>query len=319
MSLMIRSFAVGLKRTFADPRLLLLAWLLSMLAALPATFMLGAELHASLKDHLSAETMEQGFDPIWYGDYQGTTSGLASTFDPTAAGIGGVLSNFEAWIQGELIKGNFGVVVLGLIFALVWAYFLGGYLERATNPEAPAGAAALLSACGRHGGRIVRIALLSAVGYYLVYRLHGWRLDRLEKGLRDVTEETAAMWSTIALYALTFALLILVRTLSDYAKIAAVAEDRPSALRSYLAAGRAMVARPFSLLAILLLYGAVGAALLALFTWLRPSTTTADSWAIGWVIFVGQLWIGLRLSMRLALLRSEALLYASSRSLMRGK
>jgi hypothetical protein len=165
----------------------------------------------------------------------------------------------------------------------------------------------------------VRIALLSAVGYYLVYRLHGWRLDRLEKGLRDVTEETTAMWSTIALYALTFALLILVRTLSDYAKITAVAEDRPSALRAYLVAWRTMAARPFTLLAILLLYGALGAALLSLFTWLRPSTITADSWAIAWVIFVGQLWIGLRLTMRLALLRSEALLYASSRSLIRGK
>lgn len=316
---LFRPFISGLKRTLSEPRLLLLAWLLSLLAALPATLLLGAELHDSLKNRRAAETMELGFDAVWYGDYQGSQSGLASTFDPTAAGIGGVLSNLESWINGGLVDGLLGIKALGLLFAIVWAYFLGGYLERVTNDATPSGAAALFASCGRHGGRIVRIALLSGVGYYLVYKLHGWRLDRLEERLIDVTEETTAMWGTILLYAFTFLLLILVRTLSDYAKVAAVAQDQPSALRAYVAGARQIVRRPLTLLSTLLLYGALGSLLLALFTLLRPSIVTADYWAIGWVVFVGQLWIALKLSLRLALLRSEAAIYLSTDSSMRGR
>ena len=63
----------------------------------------------------------------------------------------------------------------GLLYALVWAFLLGGVLERLAwlggRVVARERAAGFFAGCGRHFSRFLVLALLAGVFYYTVYAL----------------------------------------------------------------------------------------------------------------------------------------------------
>ena len=93
---MFAATAAGFRRALGSPMLVLAAWLLTVLAALPVTVVLGNSLQQSFGRTLAAEPMAAGFDDGWYGEYRGSAKGLEQSFSPTLAGVGGVLANLEA-------------------------------------------------------------------------------------------------------------------------------------------------------------------------------------------------------------------------------
>lgn len=317
---MFGATAAGFRRVFGSPMLILAAWLLTVLAALPVTVVLGNSLQRSFGRTLAAEPMAEGFDGTWYGEYRGSAKGIEKTFDPTLAGVGGVLANLEAWANGSTIEQFTGLIGVALLFAVVWALFLGGAIERYAFVDGPRGIAAILNAGGRYWGRFVRLAVLSGAVYYGVYRLHLWLMDVLEGQLVDVTEETRAMWTTLALYAGTALLLVLVRACFDYAKIAIVIENRRSALLSAVQGVAFVMTHPIATIVVVLLIAVIAAAPLALYTWLRPAVVTPGWSGVIYAVLVGQAWMFTRLTLRLTLLGAQTALYQSaSSSAMRGK
>ncbi len=309
---MFGATAAGLRRAFGSPALLLAAWLLTVLAALPVAVVLGNSLQQSFGLTLAAEPMAEGFDDNWYGEYRGSAKGIEKSFDPTLAGPGGVLANVEAWANGSSAKQFTGLVGLGLLFALAWALFLGGAIERYAFADGPRGVAAMLNSGGRYWGRFVRLALLSAVVYYGVYRLHRWLIDGLESRLVDVTEETSAMWATLAVYAGTALLLLLARACFDYAKIAIVIEDQRSALLSAVRGVAFVATHPVATIGVVLLIAAAAVVPLTLYTWLRPTLITPGWGGVIYAILVGQVWMLTRLALRLTLLGAQTALYQSA-------
>ncbi|NIM62633.1 MAG: hypothetical protein GTO30_13625, partial [Acidobacteria bacterium] len=87
--------------------------------------MLGNSLQQSFGRTLAAESMAEGFDSTWYGEYRSSAKGIEETFDPTLAGVGGVLANLENWVRGATFEQFAGLTGLALLFALAWALFLG--------------------------------------------------------------------------------------------------------------------------------------------------------------------------------------------------
>jgi hypothetical protein len=311
---MFGATAAGFRRVLGSPMLILGAWLLTVLAALPVTVVLGNSLQQSFGRTLAAEPMAEGFDDGWYGEYRGSAKGLEQSFSPTLAGVGGVLANLEAWVKGTSLQRFAGLTGLALLFTLIWALFLGGAIERYAFGDGPRGVAAILNAGGRYWSRFVRLALLSAVVYYGIYRLHGWLMDGLEGRLVDVTEETRAMWSTLAIYAVTALLLVLVRACFDYAKIAIVIEDRRSALLSAVQGVAFVATHPFSATGVVLLMAVLTAVPLGLYTWLRPTVVTPGWGGVIFAVMVGQAWMLTRLTLRLTLLGAQTSLYQSASS-----
>jgi hypothetical protein len=317
---MFAATTAGFRKVLGSPMLLVAAWLLTVLAALPVTVVLGNSLQQSFGRTLAAEPMAEGFDDTWYGEYRGSAKGIESSFDPTLAGVGGVLANLEAWANGSSIEQFSGLVGLGLLFALIWALFLGGVIERYAFADGPRGIPALLNSGGRYWGRFVRLALLSAVAYYGIYRLHGWLMDGLEGRLVDVTEETSALGSTLTIYALTVLLLLLTRACFDYAKISIVIEDRRSALLSAVRGIAFVVTHPIASCGVVLLIAIVSAVPLGLYTWLRPTMITPGWGGVIYAILLGQAWMLARLTLRMTLIGAQTSLYQSaSSSTMRGK
>lgn len=310
---MFGATATGFRRALGSPLLIVAAWLLTVTVALPVTVVVGNSLQQSFGRTLAAEPMAEGFDNTWYGEYRGSAKGIEQSFDPTLGGPGGVLANLESWVRGSTFQQFAGLTGVALLFVLLWAVFAGGALERYAYPDGPRGVTAILASGGRYWGRFVRLALLSGVVYYGVYRLHRWVMSLLERRLVDVTEETRAMWATLAVYAGTALLLVFVRACFDYAKIAIVIEDRRSALLSAVRGTLFVVLHPVSALGVVVLIGLVAAVPLALYTWARPSMVTPGWGGVIYAILLGQAWILARLTLRLSLLGAQTSLYQSAR------
>lgn len=322
----------GFSLALGAPKLVLLLWLATVAAALPAALLVGDALADSFGTSLVAERMRQGFDMDWYGEFETSARGLEATFTPTLAGAGVVYDNLEGWWSGRMFagrdearppaagqsgsgqpEGGFpGLLGLGVAFALGWAFLTGGVLERLARPTEGLAFDRFAAAGGRYFWRFVRLALLSGVLYFLVYAL-GRRLYRaIQEATRDVTEErTILLWIFLAA-ALVVLLLHLVRMVFDYAKIATVVDQRRSVLGSLRAAGRTVLRHPVKTCGVYLGFGVFAVLLLALYVLLAPGAGPASLPGILLAFLFGQLYLALRLFLRLGLLGGQLSLYRGS-------
>lgn len=297
----LRAFAAGLRAPLRHWRLVVLLWAVNLAVALPLAAVLADEIKASLGKSLVAEELLEGFDTGWHGEFRHGASRLARTFGGELLGAGAFFENLERWWRGDLLSLPPALVAAGILYAVVWAFLLGGVLERLAG-SATGG---FFAACGRHWFRFLRLALVAAVLYYLVYRLVRAGFGALEAASRDLTSERTALLWVLAGAALTVLLLAAVRTAFDYAKIAVVAEGRRSALGAAWAGLRLVARRPFATLGLYGAFALVGALLLALYA-LLPPFAGAGTWAtVLLAALVGQLALAARLALRLALLGAE--------------
>ncbi len=325
----LQAISRGFSLALGAPKLVLLLWLATIAAALPAALLVGDALADSFATSLVAERMRQGFDMDWYGEFENRARGIEATFTPTLAGAGVVYDNLEGWWSGRMFagrgevrppaagqsgtgqpEGEFpGLLGLGVAFALLWAFLLGGVLERQARPGEPFTFERFAAGGGRYFFRFLRLALLSAGLYFLVYLL-GRRLYRaVQEATLDVTEErTILLWILLAAGLVAF-LLHLVRMVFDYAKIATVVDDRRSVLGSLGAAGRTVLRHPFKTCGVYLGFGLVATALLVLYASLAPGAGPASFPGIVFALLLGQAYLGLRLFLRLGLLGGQLSLY----------
>lgn len=313
----LRAFAAGLRAPLRHWRLVALLWAVNLAVALPLAAVLADEIKGSLGRSLVAQELLEGFDTGWHGELRHGGSRLAETFGGEVLGAGAFFENLERWWRGDLLSLPPALVAAGLLYAVVWAFLLGGVLERLVwtdgrrNEEGGGGVGpggsgdGLFAACGRHWFRFLRLALVAAVLYYLVYRLVRAGFGALEAASRDVTSERTALLWVLAGAALTVLLLAAVRTAFDYAKIAVVAHGRRSALAAAWAGFRFVARRPFATLGLYGAFAFLGALLLALYA-LLPPFAGAGTWAtVLLAALVGQLALAAKLALRLGLLGAE--------------
>lgn len=289
-------------------RMVLLLWLVNVALAAPFAVALAADLDHSLGKSLVHENLLEGFDMGWQGELQNDARGLVTTFGPELLRGGAFFENLERWWKGDLVSLPPLLVGAGVAYAVVWAFLLGGVIERlGAGPHgagAP-GAAGYFAACGRHFFRFLRLAILSGVLYYLLYRLVRTAFGWLSDAMRDVTvERTALAWTFLGL-AVTVLLLTVIRVVFDYAKIAVVAEGRRSTLVAAWRGLSFVASRPVGTL---LLYGVValaGLLLLALYAAVAPGPDQATWIGVILAFLVGQLALASKLALRLGLLGSE--------------
>ena len=303
------AFAAGLRAPARHWRLVALLWAVNLAVALPLAAVLAEEIRGSIGRSLVAEELLEGFDTGWHGELQHGASRLAETFGGEVLGAGAFFENLERWWRGDLLSLPPALVAAGLLYAVVWAFLLGGVLERLAG-SAGGGSGSFWGACGRHWFRFLRLALLAAVLYYLVYRLVRAGFGALEAASRDLTSERTALLWVLAGAALTVLLLAAVRTAFDYAKIAVVADRRGSALAAAWAGLRLVARRPFATLGLYGAFAFLGALLLALYA-LLPPFAGAGTWVtVLLAALVGQLALAVKLALRVGLLGAETELYA---------
>ncbi len=302
----------GLKQALAVPRVLLLLWLVNLLFAVPVSLMIRGILADSFGSSLVAHNMRGGFDRGWYAEYESTAGDFEKTFRPTVSGPGPMLDNLEAWWSGGIVADTYaGIVALGLGYAVLWAFLLGGVLDRLARPHRPLAPDRFFAAAGRYFPRFLGLALISGVAYFMIYQLGRLLYRWIEAASRDVTvEKTVFVW-VLAASALVVLLLSVVRMIFDYAKIVTVVEDRRGVPRIAWQALRFVFRHALATLGVALGFGALGALLFGLYLWLAPDAGQSTLIGVGLAFLFSQVYLVARLVVRLGLLGGQMSLYRS--------
>ncbi len=312
MKTTLSAILYGLRQAGAVPKLLLLLWLTNLLYAVPASLLIGQILSESFSESRVSSNMLEGFDLGWHAEFESQASSLGETFQPPLSGPGPVLGNLEAWWSGELFTDHLGLVALGLGYAVLWAFLLGGVLDRLASPSEAYSLERFSRAGGRLLPRFVGLAVISAAVYWAVYELarraYGW----IESASREVTEESTIFLRVLPVAILTVGMLILVRMIFDYAKIVIVSDNDTSVPQGLLAALRFVVQFPMRALTVAFAWSACSGFFLGCYAWLAPGAGQSTMLTIVLAFLVGQLYLVGRLVLRVALLGSQLRLYQAS-------
>lgn len=309
----LEHMAQGLRQAFAARKLILVLWLVNLLAAVPATLLLSTALAESFGSSLVAESMREGFDTGWFGEFEARAKGLETTFSPTVTGPGPMLDNLEAFWSGAMFTQLPGLVALGITFALFWAFLLGGILGRLalqqTHPHRRMGLEQFAGVGGRYFVRFCGLAVLSGVLYFLVYRLGRWLVQMIKAQTENVTEERTVLLLVMTVSVLVVFLLNCVRMVFDYAKIATVLDDQSNVFKGAWAGFRMVLRHPFATLALYFTGGTLAMLLLVAYASVAPGAGPSTFLGILLAFLFGQLYLITRLTVRVGLLAGQMRLY----------
>jgi len=297
------AFKDGFGRVRRAPAVVIGLWTSTLLVALPSALIL----HGLLGDHLGAslmaETAARGVNYDWWNEFLVQASGLGQTFVPAIIGLAAVLDNLSRLADTRALA----PALAGLVATqIVWSMFLaGGVLERLARDRA-LGPAAFFSACGVWFVRFIRLGVVAAIAYWLLFtQIHPWFFDTLyPRWTHDLTVERTAFAVRVGLYGVFTALVCAVNVLFDYAKIRAVVEDRRSMLGALAAGTRFVVRHPAKTLS-LYVANVLGYLLVVGLYYLAAPGASAGMLAFA----VGQVYIVLRVMVRLQFVASQTALF----------
>ena len=227
----------GVRRVNRAPALVAATCGVTLLIALPLSIALRGMLEAHLGHSIAAEAVASRADYGWWREFEGQATGLGTTFGPSVGGFGAVLRN----VSGLLDNQPLATTIVGATAAwlLIWSFLSGGIIDRLARDRSTR-TSGFFAACGVHVWRLLRLGLIAAVVYYVLFGLvHPWIFDDVYPALTDeVTVERTAFIIRLGGYALFAALLAFFTTLFDYARIRLVIEERRSALGAFAAGAR---------------------------------------------------------------------------------
>ncbi len=290
----------GCRRALGAPRPIAWLWLLTLLLALPATFTVHAAIERSVGTSRMHEDLRRGFDMNWYSEYEHEAIGVERLLTPTSVRPAALLDNLDDWWSGRILRLPLPIVALGVLFVLLWTLLVGGILHRYAFRQRDVSLRRVLSHGAEMLPRFLRLLLLSAIAYLAVYRGSRWLFPKLEEAMIDVTAERTVLAVYLTGAVLVVFLLLLVKLISDYAKVATVVDDRRSMVLAAWHALRFVLRHP------LLTFGPyLGIALVAwsglgLWALLDPGQAQSSSTGIVFAFLYGQLAIGIRLAARLS-------------------
>jgi hypothetical protein len=273
-----------------------LAWLASVLLALPLALVVQAEVAHSLGNTIAADTMRSGFDDLWHRGFAARSHGLAATFEAGVAGVGAVLGPLDRLARGDLFALPPALVAAGVAYWLVWVFLAGGFVARLCDPGRARGFLAGAAGCF---ARVLPLAMVSAVACVLLLRA---ALDLgdlvIETATLDVVDERVAFAYALGKYTFAWSIVAMVGAVFEQARVAAVAEPGrrlPSAVRVGLLA---VVRAPLRMFRLVLALFAGSVAIVAAYALVAPGVGQADWLAIVLAFALSQTVVVARIALR---------------------
>jgi hypothetical protein len=296
------AFRDGIRRVNGAPLVLGGMFLVTVLVALPLATALRSMLEAHLGESLEAATAAAGTNSGWWQEFSAQASGLGTTFVPSIVGFGAVLDNLNAFLDREPLPPTIAGVLVG--WMVIWSFLVGGVLDRYARGRLTR-AHGFFAACGTHFWRFLRLGVVAAVVYAVLFQwVHGWLFETgYARLIRNMTVERSAFALRLAGYAIFGSLLVLVNLVFDYARIRIVVEDRRSAIGALLAGAR-FVRREKGTLLLYLLNALAFLTLVLLYALLAPGAP--GSGVSMWLVLgIGELYILARHYLKLLFYASE--------------
>ena len=288
------------------PALIAGIWLMTFLLAWPLAVTLRGMLAEHLGASLAAETAVSGANFDWWNEFLAQAAGIGQTFVPAILGFAAVLKN----ISGLADANGLPTVIASAITAhiVVSIFLLGGVVDRLARDRG-IGAYGFFAACGTFFFRLLRLGAIAAAVYWLLFTtVHAWLFDRVYvEATRDIAVERTAFVYRVVLYGAFGAIVIAFNIWFDYAKVRMVVEDRRSALGALVSALRFIVRHAVSVLGLYLLDLFAFVLVLLVYATVAPGAAGGFAAWIGFLI--GQLYIALRVAVRLLFTASEVALF----------
>lgn len=260
---MFGAFVEGWRRVLRAPALALWVLVALLLASLPLAMkpgeLIGEDAPSTLQAAFSATTA------AWAAEQPGLSSSRADAVLHTLLGFGRTLA---------------------APYLLFWVVLTGGLIDRLARGR-PVGTAHFCTICGAFMLRFVRLGILVAVAYFLLFRF-----------IRPQVSSQVELFAFLAGLAL-------VNLVADFAKVRAVVEDRRSMLGALLASMRFIRTRPIRTGGLFALHLAVGAGILILWPLVMPPSVESFWVALG----LAGLYLLVVLVARMALIASEVALF----------
>jgi hypothetical protein len=305
----MRSFFEGWRRVRSAPALLLGAYTVTVLFALPLAITMRGLLHTHLGASLAAESAATGVNYDWWQEFSSQATGIGATFTPTIIGFAATLDNVSSLVDGQReVVPIAGALAL---YLLAWIFLAGGIIDRYAR-QRPTHAVGFFAACGVHFFRLLRLAIVAGVVYWWLFvYLHRWLFaEWLVNRTRTIEVEGEVFIWRLALYLLFGLLLVMVNVIFDYAKIRIVVEDRRSALGALSAAMRFVWRRLGRVTALYTTNAAAFLLVIAIWALIDPGVGGGlQLWA---AFLAGQLYLIVRLALKLQFLASETALFQAS-------
>ena len=280
--------------------------MMTFLLAWPLAVTLRGMLAAHLGASLAAETAASGVNFDWWNEFLAQAAGIGQTFVPAILGFAAVLKNVSDLADASRPP----VVIASAITAhlVVSLFLLGGVLDRLAR-DRRTGTYGFFAACGTYFFRFLRLQAIAAVFYGVLFTVvHYWLFDRVYAAMtRDVSVERTALLYRVLLYLAFGVLVVMVYIWVDYAKVRMVVEDRRSAMGALRASTRFITRNASSVFGLYALNFAVFLVVLALYAVVAPGPA-AGAWVLV-SFFVGQLYIALRVVVRLLFSASAIALF----------
>jgi hypothetical protein len=286
--------AEGWGRVAVQWRSVGVAYLLSVVLALPLAAAVAMALQQSLAHREAAERMLAGWDGLWHKSFAAQAQGLGTSFDPGVVGIGAVLRSLDALVTATLFELPQPIVVAGLVYLAGWVLLSGGLLSRFRGDSG--GVVRLGAQCFR------RLLTIAAVGWLawavvlagLLPLLGGW----IRAGTIDVIDERILAAWIVAKYAIVWILVLAIRLVIDYAKVAAVDDPARTPWAALRDALRLCRRRLLAVLGVAAILGALSLALLLAYWLVAPGAGQRNGFQIAMAFAIGQTSVIARATMR---------------------
>ena len=299
----VAAFREGARRVNGAPVVLLGMFALTLLVALPLSYVLRGEIEAHLGSSLAADTAAAGTNYDWWQEFSAQASGLATTFIPSIAGFGAVLDNLSGLLDNA--KQTRAIAGATAVWLLLWSFLSGGVIDRFARARRTR-SHGFFGACGMHVWRLLRLGVVAFLVYVLLFGyVHAWIFAvGYPRWTRDVTVERSAFLIRLACYAVFGILLVLCSIVFDYARVRVVVEDRRSALGGLVAGARFAWRHRAGVLGLYAMNALAFVVLVAAYAALAPGAPRSG-WSTWIVVGLGEAYILLRHYLKLLFYASE--------------
>jgi hypothetical protein len=268
-------------------------------------------LQHSFGDSIVRDNMLDGFDTLWYGEFQYEIKGVASSFNPSIIGIGAFLSNFTNIESGKLFQNLLSPISILMILYLIFGTFLnGGILGTFNQPEKKFSFINFFKDCSKYFFRFLLIMICAVACYVVLYKyFFPWLGNIFNKwGENATVEKIPFLFDRIRNF-ISLVIICFIGIVFDYTKIITVVEQKRNIIMSFVKSLIFIflyITKSFSLYIVLMIIGIV----FIIFYAVSESLFTQNTLQNIWIVFgIQQTYILLKLWLKCTFFSSQMTLY----------
>jgi hypothetical protein len=305
------NFIKGFDMTRRTTKMVLFLYIINLLFSMS----LAVPLYHSLRNHIgnsdAGDTLEKGFDYLWWEEYRDQSKGLEKTFTPSIMGKGALLENLESLIQMKFFTYPSPLILFGLLYMLFHTFLSGGIVYTFFKKPLEFSFAKFFKGAGKFSPSFFGIMAVS-VGMFLLVMvsLARWFSSIVSACAKNSVSEITPFFLGLVFSLLTWVVLLFFHMILDYARIKTVSEDKKNIIKAIASSIMFVFKNPGTTLGLYYLIFSVNILLSIIYIILLNLIPQISLWGITGAFIIQQSFI-------FALIWTRCWLYSSQLKLLR--